>query len=151
MRIQSTYKFAIVKNRKPFFGEVILEIEVLENAVVHQIIENYQGDGFKSQGYVETIPKEGYETWKTGIKNGILYGLSRINDERKFRVSILESSGLSTDTNPIILAYAASRAILEKIEHIELQNEKDKLEALVFSSWNYKFDSQLNFNRFEIV
>ena len=39
-----------------------------------------------------------------------------INDHRKFKITILESNGLTTNTNPIILTYVASRAILANLE-----------------------------------
>lgn len=150
MKIESKYKLRIVKNGKSFYGEVILEIESISGLKEHQIIENYQGKGFQSQGYVETIPKEGYDSWKQGIKNGIIYGLKLIIDDRKFNVTILEANGLTTDTNPIILAFVAARALLDKIENKESKTEVEKLEELVYSSWNHGFDSQIDFENLTI-
>lgn len=152
MEIESKYKFGLlIKNGKPFYGEVVLKIESTPNMVEHQIIERYKGEGFITQGYVETIPKKGYNSWKEGVKNGVLYGLKMVTDNRTFKVTILAGNGLITHTNPIILAYVASRAILEKIEHRESVFELEKIKNLVFSSWNYEHDSQIDFKNFTII
>lgn len=137
MKIKSKYKLAKIKNGKPFYGEIILYIE--ENTTTHTIIENYDGNGFISQGTIESIPPKGYEDWKQGIKSGIHYGLSKITDNRKFKVTIVECNGFTTDTNPTILAFVASRAILEQIENNESTAEKEQFEELIYSSWNNKF------------
>lgn len=151
MKIKSKYRLGVMKNGKPFCGEVILEIESSLDIVEHQIIEQYQGEGFLSQGGIEKIPEEGYDSWKQGVKRGIIYGIKKIIDARKLKVTILECSGLTTDTNPIILAFVASRAILKELENKELESELNRLEELVFSSWNFKFDSQLDFDNFAIT
>ena len=152
MKIESKYKLGLfMKNGMPFYGEVILEIESTPDMEEHQIIEQYQGEGLRSQGDIEKIPKEGYDSWKTGIKNGIIYGLKLITDNRKFKVTILECSGLTTFTNPIVLAFVSSRVILKEIENKELKSELNKLEEIVFSSWNYALESQLDFNNFTVI
>jgi len=132
MKIESKYKLGRIKGGKPFYGEVNLGIELLSDSKEHIIIEDYDGKGFLSQGYVESIPREGYDSWKKGIKNGIDYGLRMINENRKYRVTIIESKGLTTDTNPIILAYVSSRAILKEIENKESKTDLDKLEKNSF-------------------
>ena len=150
MKTTSKHRLGTVKNAQPFFGEVILEIETKPNFEKSQIVEGYQGIGFQSQGYPITVPDKGYDSWKKGIKKGIDYGLKMLSDERKFKITILECTGLVTSTNPIILAFVASRALLNKIDNNESKAELNKLEEAVFSSWNYKPDSQLNFENFII-
>jgi hypothetical protein len=60
--IKSEFKFGKVKNGITLFGEVKLNIELTENNTL-EIIENYNSKGFYNQGYVEVIPKKGYESW----------------------------------------------------------------------------------------
>ena len=151
MKIESKYKLGIVKNGKPFYGEVILEIESLPDSDRHEVVEKYSGKGFKSQGYVESIPPEGYDAWKIGIKTGVEYALKRINDSRKFKVTILESNGLTTDTNPIILAYVSSRAILKEFANNESETDLNKIEEIVFNSWSYEYDTQISFDKLDVA
>lgn len=49
------------------------------------------------------------------------------------------------DTNSTILGFADSRAILSELENSEIENDLKTLEELVFSIWNYDFDSLPNF------
>ncbi len=120
-------------------------MELLPNSNEHEVIEKYKGTGFQSQGQVESTPKRGYKSWKKGVRLGVDYALSVINDNRKFKVSILALNGLTTDTNPIILAFVASRAILQEFENQESKADLTKIEEIVYNSWNYKYDSQLDF------
>ena len=140
MNIESKYKLAKIKNGKSFYGEVILHIEASKK---QEIIEAYNGTGFMGQGALEIIPPKGYDDWKQAIKLGINYGLDKVTDKRKFKVTIVEGSGLTTDTNSTILAFVASRAILEKIENNESTIEKEKFEKLVYSSWNDNFVGEI--------
>ena len=146
MKIESKYKLGTLKNGKSFYGEVILQIELLPNSKNHEIIESYNGKGFQSQGYIESIPPKGYNSWKKGIKAGVEYALRMINSNQKFKVTIFKSNGSTTDTNPIILAYVSSRAILKEFENKESKADLDKIETIVFNSWNYKHDSQIDFD-----
>ena len=66
-------------------------------------------------------------------------------------MSILAVNGLSTDTNPIILAFVASRAILQKFENQEAKTDLIEIEEIVYNSWNYKYDSQLDFAKKSII
>lgn len=129
------YRFRRIKGGLPFIGVVELHLEELPHAQQHQIIEEYQGAGFTSQGYIESIPAQGYKDWKAGIKKGILYALSKITSPNYYQITIIAAQGLTTDTNPTILAYTASRAILDHLEHQELDEEKAALEEVVFGSW----------------
>lgn len=151
MKIETKYKLGTVKNGKPFFGEVILEMESLFNSDKHEVIEKYIGKGFQSQGYLESIPKKGYDSWKKGVEIGVEYALRMINDNRKFKVTILESNGLTTDTNPIILAYVSSRAILKEFKNKESKADLDKIETIVFNSWNHEYDSQIDFVNLTVI
>jgi len=151
MKIESKYKLGTIKNGKPFLGEVILKIELIPNSDKHEVIEKYNGKGFQSQGYAESIPQKGYNSWKKGVKIGIEYALRIINDYRKFKVTILKVNGLTTDTNPIILAYVSSRAILKEFEKKESEADLKKIEEIVFNSWNYEYDSQIDFDKLTVT
>ncbi|WP_234418277.1 hypothetical protein [Aquimarina aquimarini] len=108
-----------------------------------EIIENYPdktASGY-SQGQIESIPKEGYNDWKNGIKNGIEYAYEKLTKHKGLKVIIDSAIGLSTDTNPTIIGFAASRAVLEKLSNCESKNELEQLESLVFSSWDYNHDA----------
>ncbi len=147
MKIESKYKLATVKNGKPFFGEVILEMELLPNSDKHDVVEKYNAKGFQSQGYLESIPQNGYDSWKKGVRIGVEYALRMIDDNRSFRVTILESNGLTTDTNPIVLAYVSSRAILKELKNKESKADLAKIEEIVFNSWNYEYGNQIDFDK----
>ncbi len=150
MKIESRHKLGLYKKGKSFFGEVVLEIEAITGTEEHQVFEKYQRVGFQNQGYLESVPQEGYKPWKEGIKKGIAYGLKMLTGERKFKISILETNGLSTDTNPIILAFVASRAVLNKLDHQESKAELEQLEEIVFSSWDYGLFGQIDFDHFTV-
>lgn len=147
MKIESKYKLGTVKNGKPFFGEVILEIELLPHSDKHDVVEKYNAKGFQGQGYLESIPQNGYDSWKKGVRIGVEYALRMIDDNRSFRVTILESNGLTTDTNPIILAYVSSRAILKELKNKESKADLAKIEEIVFNSWNYEYGNQIDFDK----
>ena len=62
------------------------------------------------------------------------------------KVTIEETSCMITDTYSTILGFAASRAILSELKNLENENDLKTLEELVFSNWNYDFDSLPNFS-----
>ena len=78
MKIESKYKLGTIKNGIPFYGEVLLEIELLPNSNEHEIIEKYNGMGLQSQDQLESIPKIGYKSWRKGVRLGVDYALSMI-------------------------------------------------------------------------
>lgn len=142
--IKSKYKVGKQKNGLPHFGEVHLILDLTENKKL-EIVEKYSGKGFYSQGYEEVIPEKGYDDWKQGIKHGITYAYSKLKNTNGLKVTIEQASGLTTDTNSIILGFVASRAVLNELENIESESELIQLEELVYSSWNYELDSLPNF------
>ena len=143
--IESKYEISKINKGIPFFGRVKLMIQITKNENL-EIIEKYNGKGFYSQGYEEIIPNEGYDNWKRGIIKGIEYAYSKLKLNKGIRVSIIEASGLTTDTNPTILGFVASRAILSKLENSESALEKEQLEEYMFSSSNFELQSIPNFN-----
>lgn len=138
--IESTYRIAQYKGGLPHYGEVGLRMEVIETHKL-EIVEKYQGEGWVRQGDKEFIPSEGYEPWKQGIQNGIRYAYTKLKHTRGMKVTVVQANGLITDTNPTILAFAASRAILTELENSETEEERKELEQLMFSSWDYPPES----------
>jgi len=65
-------------------------------------------------------------------------------------VTILDCIGMTTDTNSTILGYVASRAILNTLDHNETEIQRDIIENLVFTSWNYRLDALPDFTRMVI-
>jgi len=146
MRAEYRYK-KIAGRGLPYFAEVKLIIENTENKDL-EIVEKYKGNGWQAQGYITAISKEGLDDWRTGIVRGIKYAYSKLVLSRGLKVTIIEANGIPvTDTNPTIIGYAASRAILEKMENNESVEERTLIEELVISSWNYEHDAIPNFNK----
>jgi len=143
--IKSTYKLAKYENGLPHFAKVSLVIEKTKSKEI-EIIENYSGNGFIGQGFGEVIPQKGYDVWKIAIKRGILYACRKLKIQSGWKITVEEGIGrVATDTTPTIMGYAASRAILDKFEHTEDEKERQQLESLVFSSWDYKDDALPDF------
>lgn len=136
--MEATYMVRHYKNRRPHYSEIKLHIETTTTNQL-EIIENYSGKGFYSQGYMEIIPAKGYDLWKTGIHNGITYAYSKLKQKTGLKVTIVEAGGFSTDTNAIILGFVAARAILNNIENKETAAEFQLTENLMNTSWDYGF------------
>ena len=141
-----------IKNGLPHLGKVSLTLKLTEKGIL-EIEENYpekKSYGF-SQGQKESIPKEGYNDWKKGIRKGIEYAYSKLTENSGLKITIESAVGLSTDTNPTIIGFSASRAILEKLPNCESKTEPEKLEKIVYSSWNYEYDAIPDFKNESII
>ncbi|QQR87013.1 MAG: hypothetical protein IPJ76_01940 [Flavobacteriales bacterium] len=144
-----SYKLAKMKGGLGHYGEITVVVEA-RLADEPTIVEAYSGTGWERQGYAHTIPDKGFDDWKSAIRMGIEYALRRL-EEQSIRVTVKEATGLITDTNATILAYAASRALLENLPNLESQTEKDRFEQLVFSSFNYEDSAQLDLEQFQLI
>lgn len=106
------YRWAKQKNSLSY--SAIVTLSVHENpSKKNEIIEKYSGHGFTSQGYTESIPLIGYDSWKIGARKGLEYAFSLIDT---FWIVELEKIEGRTflDTNPTIVAYTVLRAFLNK-------------------------------------
>ena len=145
--INSVFRFAKYKDKLPYVGVVKLQIEITrENAL--EIVENYSGEGWIGQGCIESISEKGYKSWKIGIRRGIEYAYYKLKNSDHLKVTIQEAEGMTTDTNPTILAFVASRAILNKLDHFESKEEFQLLENLMYTSWDYELDALPDFHSF---
>ena len=76
------YKLLKVKNGKPFFA--IINLEVSKSVNENEIIEEYYGEGWTKQGVIENVPSKGYEDWKKAVKKGLEFAFSKSN--KKFNI-----------------------------------------------------------------
>jgi hypothetical protein len=113
----------------------IVEITIAPSASGrNQIIERYSGQGFVGQGYIESVPESGYDSWKLGARRGLEYAFSLINTNWMVTIHKIEGRAL-TDTNPAVVGYTVLRAFFEKI-NFQLDTEQiELLEKFVLSSW----------------
>lgn len=68
------------------------------------------GAGFVRQGAIEVVPAHGYDHWKAGARAGVEFAL-RTAGLTQAGVRVVRIEGLSTDTNPTLVAAAAARAV----------------------------------------
>jgi hypothetical protein len=130
-------RFARYKNGLPHAARVVLEVECPSS--FPGIDFSSSGRGFYSQGYVEEVPAAGYEDWKGGARVGVSFALSEAG-RADCRVNVSKIEGLSTDTNPTIVAYAAALAVWKALSFEAPTEVVEQLETLVFTSWNRPYD-----------
>ena len=130
-------KFGRVKNGLPHFAHVSLAIERVSASP--EIVFSCSGAGFKSQGYTEEVPAVGYDDWKDGARAGISFALL-LAGVAGCRVDVRRIDGLSTDTNPTIVGYAAALAVWRALGFEPSSEIIEKLESIVFSSWRRPHD-----------
>ncbi|WP_405376957.1 hypothetical protein [Nonlabens sp. Asnod3-A02] len=151
--IELEHEIKEFKNGLLHFGVIGVRILFIKEPVL-EIIENYPYDYFKGteSEMIESIPSKGYKDWKKGVFYGIEYAYSKLDDKYiGLKVIIDKVIGLHLDSNSIILAFIASRVILSSLLNTESYEEKGKLEQLVFNSWDYDLEAQLNFENYTIV
>lgn len=130
---KSEFVFSKMKNGKPHFAIVNIEAEQSNE---NQVIENYSGRGFKSQGDIEEIQREGYDDWKEAVKRAIAFVLKRT--EQNWKITINNVAGrIFTDTNPTIISYTTILALTKKMGIILDDPTRTKLDEMVFDSWNH--------------
>jgi len=127
------YRWYRIKNGLLHIAAITMRAERNNAAGEHRIVEAYAGSGFTSQGYFESVPANGYDSWKAGVREGLKYALSKLDGYWTVTVEKLE--GLSSDTNPTIAGYVAIRALWQKAEYHPEAEETRRLEDMVFGSW----------------
>lgn len=134
------FRFLKVKNGKPFFAIVNLEVSRSNNG--NKIVEEYLGEGWKIQGSLESVPMNGYEPWKKAVKNGLEFAFSKSNEKWEVKIKRLEGR-IGTDTNPTIIGFATILAFCEQTNlklDLDLKNE---IENFTFKSWENKNDEKI--------
>lgn len=134
------YRFLKVKNGKPFFAIINLEVSRSDNG--NEIIEEYLGEGWKSQGSIESVPMNGYEDWKKAVKNGLEFAFTKSAGKWKVKIQKVEGR-IGTDTNPTIVGFATILAFCVQT-NLKLDSDlKDKIENFTFKSWEGKNDEKI--------
>ena len=111
-----------------------MRIEVVPNESRNEIVEHYTGQGFTSQGNIEEVPAEGYNSWKIAAKNGLEYGFSLVDTFWTVHIHKIEGRTFS-DTNATVVGYTILRAFLEQTGHSLAEQHIQKLEEFVMRSW----------------
>jgi hypothetical protein len=139
------YRLLKIKNGKPFFAVINLEVSRSNNG--NQIIEEYCGEGWKRQGNIESVPIVGYENWKMAVKNALEFAFTKSNEKWNVKIKKVEGR-IGLDTNPTIVGFATILAFCEQT-NLELDLEiKNEIENFTFNSWENKNDEKIpNFIR----
>lgn len=134
------YRLLKIKNGKPFFS--IINLEVSLNDSKNEIIEEYIGEGWIKQGNLESVPSNGYESWKKAVVNALEFVFSKSN--KKWTVKIKKVEGrIGTDTNPTIVGFATILAFCKQT-NLELDSElNSQIEQFAFNSWENKNDEKI--------
>ncbi|SNR33914.1 hypothetical protein [Flavobacterium sp. ov086] len=134
------YRLLKIKNGKPFFS--IINLEVSLNDSKNEIIEEYIGEGWIKQGNLESVPSNGYESWKKAVVNALEFVFSKTN--QKWTVKIKKAEGrIGTDTNPTIVGFATILAFCKQT-NLELDSElNSQIEQFAFNSWENKNDEKI--------
>lgn len=114
------------------YGAVEVEIDL--HSFVTSISVQTHGDGFRSQGYIEEVPAQGYEDWKQGAVLGVAFALWTAK-QRECGVVITKIEGLTSDTNPTIIAAAAMDAIWKAIEYTPESTLTSQILQNILMSW----------------
>lgn len=134
------YRFLKVKNGKPFFA--IVNLEVCKSDSRNEIIEEYIGEGWKRQGSIESVPINGYEDWKKAVKNGLEFAFSKTHEKWNVKIKKVEGR-IGTDTNPTIIGLATILAFCEQA-NLNLDSDlKNEIENFTFKSWENKNDEKI--------
>ncbi len=103
------------------------------------------GQPGSSQGDVEEATAMEYTDWKQGAEAGVRHALKETGQEQ-FCVRIIRIAGMSTDTNPTIVGAAAMQAVWQALGYNPLATEIERIERIVFGSWQEADDFVPNFD-----
>lgn len=134
------YQFFKVKNGKPFFA--IVNLEVSRSDADNEIIEDYFGEGWITQGHIESVPNNGYEHWKKAVIKGLEFAFSLSNEKWKVKIKKVEGR-IATDTNPTIVGFVTILAFCEQANLILHSDLKSDIEDFTFNSWNSNNDEKI--------
>lgn len=98
------------------------------------------GRGWSSQGTPEEVGAHGYATWKAGACAGVAFAL-RCAGLHTYGVRITRIVGMTTDTNPTIVAAAAARAVWRATDFTPPPALLARFDAQVLASWDSDADA----------
>lgn len=135
MEREAQGRFTRYKFSKPFFAIVTVTVEpATEPSIEVKCSGNFRPEDFM-QGQIEDVAERGHNDWKAGGCAGVSYAL-RLAQAPPCRVTITKIEGLFTDTNPTIVGAAAAFAVWKALDYQPSQEEIQRLEEIVFSSWS---------------
>lgn len=113
------------------FAEVAVEIDVTGVGIVIEM--GCSGPGFQGQGALEDVPSAGYDDWKNGARAGVLFALRAVRVPHA-RVTVARITGVSSDTNPTVVAACAARAVWNALGISPPSDEVTRLDEIVAQS-----------------
>src|SRR5687768_14613934 len=121
-------KFSRYNNGKPYAAmvKIITKVSFAQNIEI-----NCDGDGWIGQGYLESVSRKGYESWKQGALIGASYALKK-SGKSNVTVEIIEIVGMITDTSPSAVGAATIYAVWSATDYTPTENEKLYIENVVF-------------------
>jgi hypothetical protein len=93
-----------------------------------------------SQGNIEAAYAPAYNDWIQGAVIGAAYALARVKTAA-YTATITAIFGMTTDTNPTIVAAATVFAVWNAVNYVPSTEETEFLERKVLKSWDLPFDA----------
>lgn len=118
-----------------YAARVVVEVEPGADGIVVAC----SGPGWARQGAIEQASADGYADWKAGAVAGVAFALRIMGVDCGVRVVLIE--GMTTDTNPTIVAAAAARAVWQAIGFTPASELTRRIEAEVLGSWRRGHDA----------
>lgn len=136
--ITTVGRFTRQTQGKGYAAVVTLTIDL--SATDKHVSVECHGRGFYSQGYIEEVPEQGYDNWKQGAVVGVNYALD-VAGIGPCHVMITKIEGLTTDTNPTVVAVAAMDAVWKGLDFTPPADIDTSVKAAALASWNQPYDA----------
>ena len=144
--INSDQNFRWQKVKNGLLHFAIVNLYIQKNEKGNEIIEDYSG--YKYSSDLLDVRHEGFNTWKTGLRNGLEFALSHSSDFWTIRINGFCASHM--DTNATILGYTGVLAFIKETD-IVISNLQE-VENFVFTSRNDgMIDKIPNFNELAFI
>ncbi|WP_431113134.1 hypothetical protein [Variovorax paradoxus] len=116
------------------FAEVVLQVARVDsdNLVIRVACD---GAGWTAQGHLEEASSNGYEDWKDGARVGIRFACALVGLPNA-AVVVARITGMTSDTNPTVVAAAAALAILQNGGKQVEPRVRSWLYTQAFDSWS---------------
>ncbi|GGF02438.1 hypothetical protein [Flavobacterium limi] len=108
----------------------LVNLHIQKNETGNEIIEDYSG--YKYYTDLMDVRYQGFNVWKSGLRNGLEFALSHSSDFWTIRINGFCASYLHTSAT--VLGYTGILAFIEETD-IVISNLQE-VEDFVFTSWN---------------
>jgi len=129
----NSFKWYKVKNGSVSVAVVDITVEN-STSNKNEIVENYHGEAGMSQGYIDSVPQNGFDSWKIAARHGLEYGFSYSKNHWRVQINSIEGRDF-IDTNPTIVGYTIFRAFCEKANVNLSAADIEDLDNFVLNSW----------------